>query len=238
MRSIVLFLLFAIYSPVQGQMPTAVITGPKEARPGSLVVLDASSSQGLGRTWLLAVSPEPTSFWMPESRLQMLFASPTPGDYTFVLVVAGTNANGGPAVEMATHTVTLLGPRPPPTPPVPTPPGPTPGPVPTQGPKEVVILRETSEVDTATSNLVLQLRTDQEVQTALEAGPHRLTILDPDQTSPDGAVERVIQRLRAEHNQLPSLFVVSGGAEGKILAAGPLPGSVADVLGVLRRVGG
>jgi hypothetical protein len=90
-----------------GQMPTAVITGPKEARPGSLVVLDASESQGLGRTWLLAVSPEPTSFWMPESRLQLLFASPTPGDYTFV---AGPSARPRAAdgAERADHSAGIV----------------------------------------------------------------------------------------------------------------------------------
>jgi len=44
-----------------------------------------------------------------ESGLKCIFASPTSGKYTFVLVVAGTNTNGGPAAEMATHTVSLSG---------------------------------------------------------------------------------------------------------------------------------
>jgi hypothetical protein len=114
MRTIALLLLPLLYQPAAGQAPRAVITGPKESRPGSLVVLDATESQGLGRIWLLAVSPEPTSFLPVEAGLKVIFASPTPGDYTFVLVVSGTNANGGPMADMATHTVTLLAPRPPP----------------------------------------------------------------------------------------------------------------------------
>lgn len=106
------------------QSPKAVITGPKDARCGSLVVLDASESTGTGRLWLLAVSPEETSFLAVESGLKCILASPTPGAYTFVLVVSGTNANGGPAAEMATHTILLRGPDPPPVPPPDPPPDP------------------------------------------------------------------------------------------------------------------
>lgn len=108
--------------------PKAVITGPKESRCGSLVVLDASESSGTSRMWLLAVSPEETSFLPVESGIKCIFASPVAGRYQFVLVVAGTNANGGAAAEMATHTVQLTGGiTPPPPPPDPTdPPLPSP----------------------------------------------------------------------------------------------------------------
>ncbi len=109
---------FFICSALQAQVPKAIITGPRESRPGALVVLDASESQGTGRLWLLAVSPEETSFLPVESGLKCIFASPTPGRYVFVLVVSGTNANGGAAADMATHAVTLAGATPP-TPPDP-----------------------------------------------------------------------------------------------------------------------
>jgi hypothetical protein len=109
-----------------GQPPVARITGPKDARCGSLIVLDASESTGTGRMWLLAVSPEETSFLPVESGLKCIFASPVSGVYRFVLVVAGTNANGGPAADMATHQVTLSGGLTPPiTPPVDLPTDPT-----------------------------------------------------------------------------------------------------------------
>jgi hypothetical protein len=111
MKTLSILLLLA--ASALAQTPRAVITGPKEARPGALVVLDATESEGTGRLWLLAVSPEPTSFLPVEAGLKCIFASPTPGDYRFVLVVAGTNPNGGPAADMATHTVHLLSPSPP-----------------------------------------------------------------------------------------------------------------------------
>lgn len=109
-----------LLTAADGQMPRAIVTGPKEARCGALVVLDASASEGVGRLWLLAVAPEETSFLPVEAATKCIFASPTPGRYEFVLIVAGTNVNGGPAAEMARHTVTLSGgtiPPPPPPPP-------------------------------------------------------------------------------------------------------------------------
>jgi len=140
MKVLLILLLFA--APVYATQPRAVITGPKEARPGSLVVLDATESQGLGRLWLMAVSPEETSFLAVEGGKNCIFASPTPGVYVFVLVVSGTNPNGGPAADMATHTVTLTGPRPPPGPdpkPEPKPDPDDPAPPPTPGLHVVIV---------------------------------------------------------------------------------------------------
>jgi len=116
-RASIFVVAMLIAAVAAAQSPKAVVTGPKDARCGSLVVLDASESVGTGRLWLLAVSPEETSFLPVESALKCIMASPTPGAYTFVLVVAGTNQNGGPAADMATHTVTLRGSDPPPKPP-------------------------------------------------------------------------------------------------------------------------
>lgn len=113
-----------VCSAAYGELPRAVVTGPKDARPGSLVVLDATASVGLSRAWILAASPEETSFLPVEGGLKCIFASPTPGKYQFVLVVAGTNQNGGAAVDMAVHVVTILGAAPPIAPPEP-PPDPT-----------------------------------------------------------------------------------------------------------------
>jgi hypothetical protein len=222
--------ILALSSAALAQTPRAVITGPKESRPGALVVLDATESEGTGRLWLLAVSPEATSFLPVESGLKCIFASPTAGDYTFVLVVAGTNANGGPAADMATHTVRLAGADPP---------VPPPGPEPRTGPKEIVILRESSSVAPAETNLILALRTDPTVTETLTTRQHRLTILDPDQTGQQ--TEQIIARLLAAPRAppLPALYVVAGSvADGPILAAVPLPGSVAEVLEILRQTGG
>jgi hypothetical protein len=120
--------LFLLAAPIFAQVPRAIVTGPKESRCGSLVILDASESVGSSRLWLLAVSPEETSFLPVESGLKCIFASPTPGTYRFVLVVAGTNANGGAVADMTTHAVTLRGadgPPPPIDPPVVPPTDPT-----------------------------------------------------------------------------------------------------------------
>ena len=116
MRAVFIWFLFC--TPVLGTAPKAVVTGPKEARPGSLVVLDASESQGLGRLWVLASAPEETSFLPVDGGLKCIFASPTSGKYVFILVVSGTNVNGGPAVDMVQHVVTLFAANPPPAPPV------------------------------------------------------------------------------------------------------------------------
>jgi hypothetical protein len=113
-------LLLCVAATAAAQQPKAVITGPKEARCGALVVLDATSSEGVGRLWLLAVSPEETSFLPVESSTKCLFASPVQGRYEFVLIVSGVNANGGPAADMARHVVTLTGGVSPPDPPGPT----------------------------------------------------------------------------------------------------------------------
>ena len=104
-----LLLLLSAGMDAGAQQPVARVTGPRESRPGALVVLDATESVGTGRLWLLAVSPEETSFLPVESGLKCIFASPTPGVYRFVLVVSGTNANGGPAADMTTHEVRLVG---------------------------------------------------------------------------------------------------------------------------------
>jgi len=139
-------LAFCFSSFALAQPPRAVVTGPREARCGSLIVMDASESTGTGRMWLLAVSPEETSFLPVESGLKCIFASPTSGRYVFVLVVAGTNSNGGPAAEMATHTVTLSGGLTPQPPPVVNPP-PDPTVPPNRKPVSAVYLYEKDQTN-------------------------------------------------------------------------------------------
>lgn len=211
--------------------PKAVITGPKDARCGSLVVLDASESAGTGRLWLLAVSPEETSFLPVEAGRQCIFASPVAGSYRFVLVVCGTNANGGPAADMATHTVVLRkadGPPDPPDPPLP----------PVQlGRRLIVILRESSDADRQAATLILQLRTDEAFLERLRTKNHPPPlVLDKDSESP------LVTRLRQEAgpSPLPLLFVVdySAGAEGQTLLKVPLPTMLDGVVESLTKAGG
>lgn len=114
-----MLIVVGIVATAAGQMPRAVITGPKESSTGDMIVLDASASEGLSRIWLLAVSPVPKSFLPVDSGVRCVFATGTAGKYVFVLVVAGANPNGGAAVEMATHEIVVkgMGPDNPPPPP-------------------------------------------------------------------------------------------------------------------------
>lgn len=201
-------------SVASAQLPKAVITGPKESRPGALVVLDATESTGVGRLWLLAVSPEETSFLPVESGLKCIFASPTAGSYTFVLVVSGTNSNGGPAVDMATHTVILRGPVPPPPEPPPDPPPPPPRPASVGA----MILLESGTATAQQALMLNMLRRDQSLSP-------RVLILDPDSVDqdkrPDQHVAAAVKHLGGR--SLPR--VLFHNAEGSFVADEPLPAS-------------
>jgi hypothetical protein len=102
----------AMAQAAMSQQPKSVITGPKEAPTGELVILDASQSQGLGYLWILVDSEK--SFLPVDNGLKCVFSTGTPGQYIFVLVVSGTNSNGGPAVATAKHVLKVTGNNPPP----------------------------------------------------------------------------------------------------------------------------
>lgn len=186
------------------QVPKAVITGPKDSRPGALVVLDASESTGVGRLWLLAAAPEETSFLPVDSGLRCIFASPTPGMYRFVLVVSGTNANGGPAADMATHSVTLRSPDVPP--PVPPPlPDPTTTPLPSRPTAAVYVFeKDQSAIPRAVQSALQQLNA---------AGSVVATEFERDTTDGEGEVPDQYRAAldAAVKAGLPCLVVMSGG---------------------------
>lgn len=226
------FLAFLLAtSCVFAQQPKAIITGPKESRCGSLVVLDASESTGTGRLWLLAVSPEETSFLAVESGLKCIFASPTPGSYRFVLVVAGVNSNGGPAADMATHSVVLRGPVvPPPGPPSPDDPPVPPGP--TTGAVAIVVIRDAADLTVDEAETLSKLRTwsdaNQATVTHLEFSPE----------ADDPRVKAYAAKVPAG-KPLPWLFLSRAKADGTgatILWSGPL-GTVDEVKAKVAEVG-
>jgi hypothetical protein len=231
MRPIIFAAVFLAAAVAAAQTPKAVITGPKESRCGALVVLDATESQGVGRLWLLAVSPEETSFLPVDSGLKCIFASPVAGTYRFVLVVAGTNANGGPAADVATHSVRLTGGMPPPQPPdpvdpdVPTPPGPTAGAV------AVVVIRDAADLTVDEAETLSKLRTwsdqNQEAVTHLEFSPE----------ADDSRVKAYVGKI-PKGKPLPWVFFSRAKADGTgatILWSGPL-GTVDEVKARLQEV--
>lgn len=216
-----MILILLACSVVTAEQPRAVITGPKESRPGALVVLDASESTGTGRLWLLAISPEETSFLPVESALKCIFASPTAGSYTFVLVVSGTNSNGGPAADMATHTVVLRAPNVPP---------PDPPPDPTKPPlTKATAVTYVYEKD--------QHSPPRAVQAALDrlntAGSVVASIVEQDSTSGTGQVPAQYRAplAAAKAAGLPCLVVTAGD---QVLRVVPNPQTEADVSEALK----
>jgi hypothetical protein len=180
------------------------------------VVLDASESVGTGRLWLLAVSPEETSFLPVEQGLRCIFASPTPGRYVFVLVVAGTNANGGAAADMATHEVRLSEATPPVIPPPVTPDPTTPATV-TTGPAYLVVIRNSADLTADQAAELLKLRQWSDSQ------PQVVSQLE---VSPDAAFsdDRLAGYIR-QAGPLPWVVLSRSRKDGKgatVLWSGPL----------------
>lgn len=115
--------------PAPAPEPVARIAGPAEVAPGDLVTLDSAGSVGDGFAWARV---DRDSGYLPvNGDRQCVFATGTPGEYTFILFAARSSpikvasarfkvAVKGPAAPTPTPT-------PKPTdPPVPPGPGPTP----------------------------------------------------------------------------------------------------------------
>ena len=81
--------------------PVAVITGPKDAVAGTLIRVTATGSKNaVGYAWL--VTPD-LGYEVSASGRTIIFATPRPGTYTFVLAVSGPNGK----VSITRSTVTL-----------------------------------------------------------------------------------------------------------------------------------
>lgn len=108
--------------PVWGDVK-AQIDGPSRANPGDLVVLSGMSSVGDGFRW---ITPESVQSIACGDQLQLAWASGTPGEYTFILIVASKEAE----IDYATHVVTVgKAAQPPEKPDQPDEPTPTPSPL-------------------------------------------------------------------------------------------------------------
>jgi hypothetical protein len=96
---------------------SAVIEGPAKALPGELVVLNSSKSIGDNHKWITPEGISTAQAGCNAIDSQIFFATPRPGSYTFVLIVADKQA----AIEYARHTVVIEGSLPPVDPPPVTP---------------------------------------------------------------------------------------------------------------------
>lgn len=225
MLAIIVTCLMCVGVGVAAQTPKAVITGPKEARCGALVVLDSSESTGMGRLWLLAAAPEETSYLPVEQAAKCIMASPTPGAYRFVLIVSGTTAAGGPAADMATHTVVLRGADVPPPPPPDDPTDPT-KPPPTKKPTAVTYLYEKDQSDPP--------RAVQAALDRLNADGSGIvaSVFEQDTTNGTGQVpaQYRVQSQAAKAVGLPCLIVVAGDQVLRVVKDPKTADEVAEAL--------
>jgi len=102
----------------------AIIKGPTEVLAGTLLFLSHEDAVGDNKVWII---PEELKSSSASCASNIFFSIPTPGTYSFGLIVADKNAN----IEYAFHKVVVKSLTPPPTTPIITPPTPTPTPVPT-----------------------------------------------------------------------------------------------------------
>lgn len=96
---------------------SVLISGPKLASPGTLVVLDASKSDADTFVWKLSDS-DPSFYALSDDGKTVYFASPKPGRYIFNLAVAKKSGEKPPLLLLSEHVVTLQGESPKPDNPV------------------------------------------------------------------------------------------------------------------------
>lgn len=108
---------------------TLSVDGPQTAKPGQLVRLDALVDKDAAVLWHL-VGATADCWDTANGGATVFFATPTPGRYTFLAVVACQGAGTTPEIRSLEHVVTITGPAPGPLPP----PGPAPGPNPAPTP--------------------------------------------------------------------------------------------------------
>jgi hypothetical protein len=218
-------LVAMLVQPALAQMPKAVVTGPKEAVSGDMVILDASQSTGQKYLWRLLENDK--SFLPTDNNLRCVFAAgvDTVRTFHFILIAAGTNPNGSPEVDIATHDLVM---KPRGAPPEPTP-DPTPGPV-TQKVARVLILHENDQ-DTAQFQKILQwIRSDKELS-------KKVTALDKDAKNPDESPNQVAQNALKfiGGNPLPRVLAVS--SDGAFVKQVEFPKSEDDAAKLLKEWG-
>lgn len=101
--------------------PKAIIKGPTEVLAGTLLFLSHEDAVGDNKVWII---PEELKSSSASCASNIFFSIPTPGTYSFGLIVADKNAN----IEYAFHKVVVKSLGTPSTPII-TPPTPTPTPV-------------------------------------------------------------------------------------------------------------
>lgn len=223
-------LLCLLACSVASAQTKAVITGPKEALSGDLVILDASQSVGSKQLWKMLEADK--SFLPIDGGLKCVFAAGVDSERTFhfVLVVAGTNNNGGPDVDIATHDLLMKPrgtPQPGPSPqPNPTPPDPTPGKI-----VGALILLETADLTPEQAIAISDLRKNAELS-------RKVSVLDKDAktAADDQPVKQVARALEwLGDKQLPRVLGVL--SDGSFSVSVELPAKASELTALLRSWG-
>lgn len=208
------------------ESPTLRITGPTRTPRDKLVRLEvrgADASAGL----IWDVFPEVDA---DESPGRLVFAAP-PGTYVVKLRAVSTK-DGKTQIETARAQVVVGEPDPP----VPVPPGPGPGPLPPAPITRawVVVVEETAEAAGERGRLF----TDKPLREFLAAKGWKLRVVDKDvrdgSGNPPPDVKPYLER--SSGKKLPQVYIVD--QDGAVRHEGALPLDPAQVLDLLRKIGG
>lgn len=203
---------FGDSAPAKAVAAQAVIDAPSTVNPGDLLVLDASRSEAKKYLWL--VHPKRTILPV-DGGLRCVFASGTPGQYTFILVVSDATGE----LQSVEHVVTV-GVPPPPLPPVVVPTDPTVPPIVTPAPPGTQ------------ATLIYEKDTNANITAAVMAGLNKLNrernIFAELHEAGDNVPERLkVAVAAAKAAGLPALIVHAGG---KVIRVTKDPKTVDDVL--------
>lgn len=207
-----------------GQVPKAVITGPKECMSGDLVILDASQSTGQKYLWKMLETDK--SFLPTDNNLRCVFAAGVDKERTFhfVLIAAGANANGSPEVDIATHDL-LMKPRGQViVPDIPV--NPTPGPVTTKVAR-AVILYQNEQDNQKFQTLVQSVRSNKELSKLV-------IVLDKDAKDYNEQPSKAVQGLLKAIGDVALPRVVALSSIGDVISHVEMPATEDDLAKLLK----
>ncbi len=213
--------------------PQAIISGPTETAAGELVILDAGESTGVGYDWRVEPEALADGRWqLYEDKRVLVFASPVPGRYTFILSVAQDNQSSVAVLHVVNGEAPTPNPFPDPNP-TPEPPDPLPEP----GKRWVMIFEERNPNQNGRTRAVGNLIKDQKMRKYLIDKGHEFQIVD--QTNPPAAFKPYLDLIVKAEIVLPALLIGGlGDSGGKVFWKGPLPATAEELLELLRKWGG
>lgn len=228
-RSVLCF-WFVLTASVVAQMPKAVITGPKDAMSGDMVILDASQSQGQKYLWRLLENDK--SFLPTDNNLRCVFAAGVDSTRTFhfILIAAGTNPNGSPEVDIATHDLVMKPRGTPPVPEVPVIVNPPIGPVTDKKVARALVIHENDQDTNQFQKLIQLIRSDKTLSKLI-------LVLDKDAKDKDDQPLKAVQDVLKFIDGKPLPRVVALSSAGECVRHVEMPASEEDLTKLLKEWG-